>query len=57
MGSVRKDVPTPQDIRVPRVFRGTGLFGWMVVTSSWRQGIGRRYGMCYSQRVDWGNGE
>jgi hypothetical protein len=34
------------------------LCGWWVMgTSSWIQGVGRRYGMCNTERVDLGNVE
>jgi hypothetical protein len=33
-----------------------GQVGWRVRTSKWRQGLGRRYGMKNSQRMD-GRGE
>jgi hypothetical protein len=43
------DAPSPET-GGPREFRGQVGLG--VGTSTWRQGVGRRYGMWISQRMD-----
>jgi hypothetical protein len=52
MGSVREDAPNPQETGGPREFRGLVWWEWGLRTFSWRQGMGRKYGMWDSQRVD-----
>jgi hypothetical protein len=48
--SFRYDAPNPQETRCPREF--IGQVWWEMGTSTWRQGVGRRYVMWNNQRVD-----
>ena len=49
----KDDAPNPQDTRGPREFKCKVVcVGVMVGTSTWRQGLGKRYGMWNSQRED-----
>jgi hypothetical protein len=66
--SFRDDAHNPKEPGGPREFRGQ--MGWGMGTSTWRQGwggewghphgdkggVGKRYGMWNSQRLDWEGG-
>jgi hypothetical protein len=52
LSSFRDDTPNPQETGDPREFKGQ--VGWGVGKSTWRQKVGRRYGMWNSQKVDRG---
>jgi hypothetical protein len=50
--SVREDVLNPQETGGSGSLEGWFSGWWVLWTSSWRQGVGRRYGMWNSHRVD-----
>jgi hypothetical protein len=52
LGLVREDSPNPQGIGGPEEFRGLGVGGWEVETSSWRQRRGEEvWDVDQSERV------